>query len=178
MSTLPREVPDRDEFYLGLAFYMAGKSKDPSTQCGAVIVAPNNFPLGWGYNGPPKKMDDQEIDWSRPNKYKYIKHAEVNAIDHSCGDTTGSTIYVTGRPCPGCMLEIVSAEISTVIFYPFKPKDGKSSMLGNDEIWAETQDIARRGHVELLEFSGDLNWVEERYLFMKGMGMFIKGESE
>jgi len=170
MSTPPRPVPDRDSFYLGLAFFMAGKSKDPSTQCGAVIVAPNNVPLGWGYNGPPKKMNDHQIDWSRPNKYKYIKHAETNAIDHSCGDTNGATLYVTGKPCSDCMLEIVDAEIKKVVFYPFKPKDG-SSMLGNDEMWADTQDIAWRGHVELQEFSGDLKWVEERYKLMKGMGI-------
>jgi hypothetical protein len=69
------------------------------------------------------------------------------------------------------MLQIVSAQIEHVIYYPYKPKDGSSSMLGNDEFWRDTQDIAWRGDVKLIEFSGDLDWIDTRCNIMKQMGI-------
>ena len=65
----PRRVPPRDDYYMGQAFWIAAKSKDPSTQCGAIIVSRDNSPLGTGYNGPPKKINDTSVSWDRPEKY-------------------------------------------------------------------------------------------------------------
>lgn len=165
----PRKVPGRDNFYLGLAYWMSFKSKDPSTQCGAVVIDENNIPLGWGYNGPPKNVNDYVMDWSRPNKYPLIIHAEVNAINHCCGDTSGSILYVTAKPCSKCMLSIVDADVSKVVYYPLKPKDN-SSMLGNETEWELTQDIAARGGVILVECS-DLDWMSERFGWMASEGI-------
>lgn len=166
MKTGPRIAPNRDEFYLGMALWYAGKSKDPSTQCGAVIISADNKPLGWGYNGPPKSIDDNLMDWSRPAKYAFIKHAERNAIKHACGDLCGSTIYVTARPCPDCMLEIADFEIAKVVYYPYAPRDDESSMLRNDKLWQDTENIANQAGVELVEFSDDLDWMIDRYNWM------------
>ena len=69
------------------------------------------------------KINDDLMDWSRPNKYKYIRHAEENAIKHAKGNIEGSTIYVTGMPCKDCLLDIVDEKIKKVIYYPFVPKD-------------------------------------------------------
>ena len=52
----PRIVPNRDDRYMGLAFFHASFSKDQNTQVGAVIVNSNNEITGTGYNGPPKKI--------------------------------------------------------------------------------------------------------------------------
>ena len=64
----PRETPDRDSRYMGLAWIHAGFSKDPNTQVGAQIVDQYNQPLGSGYNGPPRKIDDSSFSWCRPPK--------------------------------------------------------------------------------------------------------------
>ena len=134
----PRQVPDRDSKYMGLAWIHAAFSKDPSTQVGAVIVSDDNFPLGSGYNGPPRKVDDNAFSWDRPSKenpdefskYDIIVHAEVNAIDHSCGGyLEDSTLYVTALPCPACMKEIVRKEIGRVVYMDFQST--KSSSLQN-----------------------------------------------
>jgi len=162
----PREVADRDNFYMGMAMLYASKSKDPSTQCGAVIISAENKPLGWGYNGPPRLIDDNEMDWTREKKYPLIKHAEENAIIHSCGCFEGATLYVTGKPCPNCTLDMVAAEIPKVVYYPYISKN-KSSMLNNNKLWEETLDIAKRGNLELVEFSGDLSWIDTRCNWMR-----------
>ena len=76
-----------DLSYLRLAkFWALERSKDPSTQCGAVLVRPDNsvaalayngFPIGVGDN--PRHYEDREIKYSR------VIHAEMNAL-HLCHD--------------------------------------------------------------------------------------------
>lgn len=167
----PRDTPLRDDFYLGMAFWYASKSKDPRTQCGACIVSSENVPLGMGYNGPPKRIRDTDISWGRPEKYPYIDHAEVNAIEYSHGTLAGATMYVTAKPCKDCMRVIVRKGIYRVVYFPFKPKDDSSMLLNVDEI--ETADeIARLGHVRLEEFKGNLNWMRDRIQWMEGIGIF------
>lgn len=165
-----RIVPSKDEKYMGLALWIASFSKDPSTQIGAIIVGQGNIPLGIGYNGPPRKFDDKEIDWGRPQKYPYIVHAEKNAIEHSKSIVKGGTLYVTGLPCKDCMLDIVTAEIGEVIYIDLN-KDPNSS-LANQDTWQLTQDLARRGGVKLKRFDGTLNWMMKRMAELEQLGIF------
>lgn len=168
----PRKVPSRQEKYMGLAFFYASFSKDPNTQVGAVIVNENNEITGTGYNGPPKKIDDNLINWQRPDKYPFIKHAEANAIDHSLISTKNCTLYVTGVPCQKCMLEIVDAEISKVVYFDMsKLVDGSSMLASNLEI-ETTFKIAEMANVELLKFDGSLDWIKDRVLFLDQIGIF------
>lgn len=169
-KTSPRKVPSRDDFYMGLAFWIASRSKDPKTQCGALIVDPQNCPLGMGYNGPPAKIKDDDIDWSRPEKYPFIIHAEENAIKHSFGDLEGSTIYVTGMPCNKCMLTIVDSGIKRVVYKPVEADSG--SMLSDATIAAKTEQIAQLGGVRIDKFFGNLNWMRDRISFMESLGIF------
>jgi dCMP deaminase len=162
----PRPVPDRDSFYLGMAFWAASRSKDPNTQCGAFIISKNNEPLGWGYNGPPKKIHDSDICWERPKKYDYIIHAEINAISHARGNLNDSTMYVTAKPCKNCILHIINAGISKVIYFPYKSTDS-NSMLSDPSMSNKTNEIAKMGNVELVEFSGSLDWMLDRIEIMK-----------
>lgn len=168
----PRKVPSRDEKYMGLAFFHASFSKDPNTQVGAVIVNHDNEITGTGYNGPPKRIDDNLISWSRPNKYSFIKHAEANAIDHSLISTKDCTLYVTGIPCQKCMLEIVDAEISKVIYFDMRNIVDSKSMLSNNLEMQVTQEIAKMAGVNLISFSGDLSWIKNRINFLDDLGIF------
>ena len=43
-----------DEYFMGLAHLSAMRSKDPSTQVGAVIVSNEHRVVSIGYNGFPK----------------------------------------------------------------------------------------------------------------------------
>ncbi len=166
----PREVPSRDNKYMGLAFWIASFSKDPNTQCGAIIISIDNRPNGLGYNGPPSKIVDSDINWDRPDKYPYMVHAERNAIDHSNGKLDGSTIYVTAPPCPDCMLDIVRNSIIRVVY--FRNVSDSKSMLSNEKSWHTTKEIARLGGVRLDAFEGNLNWMRDRIEVMKQQGIF------
>ena len=167
----PRIVTNRDDRYMGLAFFHASFSKDPNTQVGAVIVNSNNEITGTGYNGPPKKIDDNKINWDRPHKYPFIKHAEANAIDHSIS-TKDCTLYVTGIPCRKCMLEIVDAEISKVIYFDMKKIVDPLSMLSSNDEIETTTEIANLAGVELISYSGNLDWMKDRIEFLQKAGIF------
>jgi len=168
----PREIPSRDDRYMGLAFFHASFSKDPNTQVGAVIVDLENKITGTGYNGPPKKINDSLIDWDRPYKYAFIKHAEANAINHSLISTKNTTLYVTGIPCQKCMLEIVDAEISRVVYFDMRKIVDSSSMLSSNLEIETTEKIAKLAGVELCAYQGDLKWMKDRIFFLDSLGIF------
>jgi len=107
------------EYFLGLAEQVKLKSKDQSTQIGAVIVGEDNEVLSTGYNSFPRGMDDsKEERQERPEKYFWFEHAERNAIYNAARVGTplkGSTIYLTsGLPCMDCARGIVNSGIKNV----------------------------------------------------------------
>lgn len=173
----PRKVPDWDEFYLGLAYQYASRSKDPDTQCGAVVVDANHIPMGFGTNGAPRQIKDEDLDWSRPkgenklkSKYGFVRHAEANAIDHcrvnDLNALNDCTMYVTGHPCHQCMIDIVSKGIKRICYGPLAIK-----MVDQEQIDAAIY-VADKAKVKIDKFSGSLNWVLERTKFMEQIGLF------
>jgi dCMP deaminase len=167
----PREVPSRDDYYMGMAFWISAKSKDPNTQMGAIIISPENQPLGHGYNGPPSEISDTDINWARPDKYDYIEHAEENAIDFSTGPLKGATIYVTGKPCIRCMRKIVKKKIAKVVYFNFKPTDNSSMFMKVADL-AKADEIAALGKLELIQYSGNLSWMRDRMEWMQRNNVF------
>lgn len=114
-----------DETFMAIARVVAKRSKDPSTQVGAVIVGSDHRVLSLGYNGAPHGFSDEEFPWGkkdpdpRRNKYLYVVHSERNAILNYRGsrrDLEGSTVYVTLFPCNECMKEIVQSGVSRVVY--------------------------------------------------------------
>lgn len=96
---------------------VASWSKDPSTQCGAVIVNSKNRIVSVGYNGFPAMVaDTQERLNNREQKYKYILHAEQNAILNTNQDLEGCTMYVTHPCCSRCVVEIAAKGIRRVVW--------------------------------------------------------------
>lgn len=174
----PREVPKRDDFYMAMAFWAAAKSKDPSTQIGAFIISSDNVPQGWGYNGPPKAFNDSDINWARVDdtttglsKYDYMDHAEENAIDYSRGSLSGSTIYITAKPCKRCIKKIIKNGIRRVVYFK-SPILDPNSMFADKTEFSKTDELASKAHIQLVEFNGNLNWMRDRMKFMETMGVF------
>ena len=165
----PRSVPSRDAKYMSLALMVAGFSKDPHTQMGAVIVSDDNIGLGYGYNGPPACVDDNAVNWDRPYKYDIMLHAEDNAIDHSPPSLDNATLYVTGLPCKRCMLRILSKRIPRVVYLD-RTYDKGSMQAVTDDIRA-VHELAKIGKVSLEKFGGDLRWLEEWVEQLKQMGL-------
>lgn len=112
-----RIKPFKDIWFLEDAKTWAGRSKDPSTGCGAVIVDHNNRVVSTGYNGFPQKIEDTEERLNnREMKYKLTIHAEINAILFAKRDLSGCTIYVYPMaPCTRCAVQIIQSGISRVV---------------------------------------------------------------
>lgn len=107
------------EYFLNIAETIKLKSKDKSTQIGAVIVGNDNEILSTGYNSFPRGMDDNIKErQERPEKYFYMVHAEINSIINAARigvSTKNSSIYLTcGIPCTDCAKAIINAGIKTI----------------------------------------------------------------
>lgn len=107
------------EYFLGIAEQVKLKSKDESTQIGAVIVGEDNEILSTGYNSFPRGLrDDKEERQVRPDKYFWMEHAERNAIYNAARVGTplkNSTIFLTsGLPCTDCARAIINTGIKKI----------------------------------------------------------------
>jgi dCMP deaminase len=107
-----------DLFNLALAYRQARNSPDPSTQNGAVIMDGNGFIVGQGCNTFPKKVAATAERLVSPVKYKFIEHAERNAIydavfrGHSLA---GATMYCAWAACSDCARAIIQAGIVELV---------------------------------------------------------------
>ena len=109
-----------DERFLRTAKEISSWSKDPSTQVGAVIVNDERRILATGYNGFPRGINDNdERLQDREHKYKFIVHAEMNAIynaTYSGTSLNGSTLYVWGLPvCSECAKGVIQVGIKKIV---------------------------------------------------------------
>lgn len=109
-----------DQRYLKLAYEVAQWSKDPSSKIGAVTVGAKGQVLSQGFNGLPRGLkDDFTRLHVRETKYKYVVHAEMNAIYNATYNGTsldGSTLYVYGLPiCSECAKGVIQVGIKRVV---------------------------------------------------------------
>lgn len=105
------------DFFMGVALLASRRSKDPRTRVGACIATPTNIIVGVGYNGMPNGCSDNDFPWTRPEKYAFVVHAELNAILNSGGrPLSGCTIFCTMFPCAACVKAIIQAGIRRVVF--------------------------------------------------------------
>ncbi|CAB5496830.1 dCMP deaminase [Bathymodiolus thermophilus thioautotrophic gill symbiont] len=117
-----------DKRYLSLAKEIATWSKDPSTQVGAVTVGSKKEVLSQGFNGFPRNINDSEERYNdRETKYKFVVHAEMNAIYNATYSGTsldGATLYVYGLPiCSECAKGIIQVGIKKVVVKKSKELD-------------------------------------------------------
>ncbi|SFV85105.1 dCMP deaminase [hydrothermal vent metagenome] len=109
-----------DKRYLSLAKEVSTWSKDPSTQVGAVTVGSKKEVLSQGFNGFPRNINDTDERYNnRETKYKFVVHAEMNAIYNATYSGTsldGATLYVYGLPiCSECAKGIIQVGIKKVV---------------------------------------------------------------
>ncbi len=108
-------VYQSDKEKLKIAYNFSTKSKDPSTQTGAIIISPNNVLIGVGYNHLPERFNDDPKVWNDRNlKLEHVIHAEVATINNALSkgySTEGTTMYMPWVPCTPCAEAIVNAGI-------------------------------------------------------------------
>jgi len=132
-----------DQYFMGMAQYVATRAKDPSTKVGAVIVGPDHRIRSTGYNGLPAGVKEKDERYEiRELKIAFTTHAEANAIYGAARTgvaTDGCTIYVYGlSPCSGCAQAIIQAGITRVCVNSLDiPQRWESSMLIAQEMLSE-----------------------------------------
>lgn len=105
-----------NRYYMTLAEAVAQKSKDPHTKVGSVVIDQDMRVVSTGYNGFPSGFADTPERWERPTKYKYVVHAEMNAILYARRDLRGCLLYTTLMPCTQCLKLIAAAGINIVVY--------------------------------------------------------------
>ncbi len=108
-----------DMYFIQIAEVVATRSKDPSTQVGAVLVRNRNI-IATGYNGFPRGVNDNIPErYERPLKYTWTIHAEENCVLSGAlhgVPTAGATLYVTPlAPCTRCASAIIQCGVLEVV---------------------------------------------------------------
>ena len=164
--------PSWDVWFMRMAYHAATKSKDTKTKIGAVIVGPQNEFISLGFNGLPRKVNDNVPDrYERPRKYLFFEHAERNAIYTlpriGANIPAGSKMYTNGIPCADCGRGIIQANISEVIVHD--PFEMISRHLYNN--WTESSDATSEMFQEagvkvrsIYEFLGVQGYVNKRII--------------
>ena len=108
-----------DIIYLIETYTLANRlSTDKSTQNGAFIVDRNGQIIASGANHFPKGVENLPERWIRPVKYKYVEHAERNAVYDAARNgvkTDGCTMYAAWAACSDCARAIIQSGIKRVV---------------------------------------------------------------
>jgi dCMP deaminase len=140
---------------LKMAKEVASWSKDDSTKVGAVITTEDGKPVSWGFNGMAMGIDDTIPErMQRPEKYKWMCHAERNAMDLAPrGDLSGCVMFVTFASCPNCAQSIIQRKIRTLVV------DSNHTAEKMPERWIEEMTMAKNmmleAGVEIIEAEPD-----------------------
>jgi dCMP deaminase len=107
---------DWNTYFLGLAFQAATRSTCPRRHVGAVLVRKKRI-VSTGYNGAPpgaEHCDDAGCLIVDGHCLRAV-HAETNVLLFA-GDPSGTTLYLTDRPCLVCANAIATAGVAEVIY--------------------------------------------------------------
>lgn len=121
MVTLPTTIlTDRKiKAYMDMAYAISQLSKDEQTKVGAVLISPTGRQIASGYNGFLRGAIDTDLPKTRPEKYKYIQHAERNVL-YNCLDegirTKNCVLICTLSPCIDCLRACYQSGIRNIIF--------------------------------------------------------------
>lgn len=142
-SSKPVLVPEWDDYFMAMAYLVSTRSKDAQTKHGCVIVDSNKRILGVGYNSFPRNLPDSVLPNLRPHKYKFMTHAERNALANCVIRPEGATAYVTGQPCIECAKQLYQEGVTTWIC-----ADAHGSVLIDEEEKAVFQTLVKLGNIK------------------------------
>lgn len=117
----PSARPSWDQYFLNIAFCISSRSDDEFIKHGAVLVDnKSKHIIGTGYNNTVRGFDLKDIDvWNRDERRPLMAHAEKNCILNTLINPhhlfLGATMYITGMPCPDCLMDIVNFGVNQIV---------------------------------------------------------------
>jgi dCMP deaminase len=114
MSRLPKE-----KYWMGVAEAVSLRSHDEETKVGGILIKNDTgMIVATGHNGFVRGADDTKLPKTRPNKYKYMVHAEENLLSHAAKNGINiddTTLVITMSPCQRCLRLMWQAGVTTVV---------------------------------------------------------------
>jgi deoxycytidylate deaminase len=150
--------PDWIQYCLGLAFVVSLRSPDTSTKHGCVITNDKHQIIATGYNGYLAGIDDNLVPKTRPEKYDYTIHSEVNALLNAPISVSGGIAYITGKCCNPCFQSLIQAGVKT-----FYMATGRGSVLLNEKTDSIFNFILeqKKSEIGVYFVPVDLQWIKE-----------------
>ena len=146
--------PDWTNYFLGLAKVISQRSHDIHTQHGCVITDSKNRILGVGYNGFPRGLVDKDLPTNRPEKYKWMIHAERNALSNCIVRPENGIAYVTGQCCNDCMISMWQEGITKIVM-----NDDHGTILFDQEEQKRFDSFVQMSNIEIIKIKSDLSWL-------------------
>mgnify|MGYP001432153490 CR=1 FL=1 len=109
------DKPTWTEYFISMAQLASTRSADGQTKHGCVITDINHRVLGIGYNSFPSAMPDDILPNLRPEKYKWMIHAERNALSNCALRPKNGIAYITGPPCLDCTKSLYQEGIKKIV---------------------------------------------------------------
>jgi len=136
--------PSWTEYFISMAQLASTRSSDAETKHGCVITDRKNRVLGIGYNSFPVGMPDSILPNTRPEKYKWMVHAERNALANCTLRPENAIAYITGKPCLDCVKAMYQEGIRKLICV-----DGHGTHLTDDVDECIFEIICKEGDIEV-----------------------------
>lgn len=115
-----------DDYFMTMALLASKRSSDESTKHGTIIVDKMNRVLGIGFNGVPRGCIESLIPQTRPDKYNFFLHSELNAVLNSQNNLQDAKAYITGHPCLNCLGMLIQKGLKEIVYGPIKSTSKES----------------------------------------------------
>ncbi len=110
--------PTKLNYYYNRVKAVATASHDIQTKVGAILISrESGAVMAEGFNGFIRGANDDELPTTRPEKYDYMVHAEMNLLFNCVRHgirTDNGIIFVSISPCIHCIRGLWQAGIRTV----------------------------------------------------------------
>lgn len=125
--------PSWDEYFMTIAFAVAGRSTCDRAHVGAVLVRDRRI-LTTGYNGAPAGLPhcDDVGHLMVDGHCVRTLHAEQNAIIQGAlhgVSIQGATAYVTHQPCLTCAKMLINSGVTRIVYAGNYPDEHSRSFL-------------------------------------------------
>jgi len=176
---LPKIVPAKDDYYMGLLITAASICRDPAGQEAAVVVDEKDRWVSFGVNfiEQPDQygVNKSKFSWESEDRDIAMVTAVESAIDRalkmytpgwssSLGVFHSHILYTTGPLQLKDVRRCASNGLKEIVYGPLRSKFFDASD------WAKAKKLADLYKMKLKKFDGNLNWLRDRaeslsYLF-------------
>lgn len=106
--------------YFAQARVVAENSPDKETKVGSLLITKDKgIVIASGYNGFVRGGPDHKLPKTRPDKYNYLIHSEINMLAH-CSylgiSTKDCFVVCTLSPCRTCLRTLWNSGINLIYF--------------------------------------------------------------